>query len=262
MDPSTEWTRLQDEVVDAAAAFADQLRSVDPTLVVENLGWSVGELGAHLVSMPPLYRRLNEADGPFVAPDDWDAFSRAARADIPITDGDELARSLLTGTDEFLAHLGPDPTTPWTIYGRSTTAANMAAGYLGELLLHGRDLAALTGAEVPIEAAQANAILRQHMALAPAFVDRAKAGRCPGTYRVGFRGGDEYTFVVEDGALEVTPGRPDRADGVIVADPVTFLLVAQGRASSVLAGLTGRIVAYGRNPVKLWRLGRIRAAGV
>jgi len=259
----SDWDWLRREVNEAAAGFAAQLATVEDTgWRVPNLEWSVAELAAHLLSMPPLYRRLRESAEPFVPPPDWTEFSRAARAHITATDGDDLGRSLRAGAEAFVDHLGPDPDAPWTLYGRPTTAANMAAGYLGELLLHGRDLALLTGAGVSIDARQANAILRQHLTLAPVFVDPEKARRCSGTYRVSFRGGEDYTFTVADGALRVEPGRPARADGTFLADPVTFLLVALGRSGPVRAGLTGRILAYGRNPMKLWRLGRIQVDGV
>ncbi len=260
VDGPGDW--LSGEVVVAADAFAQRLEAIDDTgRKVPNLEWSVAELAAHLISLPPLYRRLN-VDEPFEPPDDWPAYSRAARAHITTTDRSELAALVREGAAGFLAELGPDPDRPWRLYGRSTTAANMAAGYLGELLLHGDDLARFGGPRVTITTDQANAILRQHMTLAPVFVDPDRARRCEGTYSVRFRGGDEYTFVVADGALTVRPGRPGRADGTVRADPSTFLAVALGRRGTVGPSLTGKIMAWGRNPVKLFRLGNITVDGI
>lgn len=258
-----DWNWLQGEVTGAADGFARRVEAVDDTgRRVPNLEWSVAELAAHLISLPPLYRRLNESADPFEPPDDWTAYSRAARAHVTATAANELGRLVREVTAEFLDHLGPDPDRSWRLYGRDTNAANMAAGYLGEYLLHGGDLALFGGPPVTITTDQANAILRQHLTLAPVFVDPDKARRCEGTYRVSFRGGDDYTMRVADGALAVEPGRPDRADGTVSADPATFLRVALGRQGAIRAGLTGKIVAYGRNPLKLARLNQIAVDGI
>jgi len=105
-------------------------------------------------------------------------------------------------------------------------------------------------------------IINQHMALAPAFVDRERARRCDGTFHLRFRGGGDFTYRINDGILQVQPGRPERADCHIVADPVAFVLVSLGRMSSLRAGLLGKIIGYGRRPWLLGRLAKVRVDGV
>lgn len=260
---TSDWDWLQAEVRTAAKAFADQLTAIDDTGVrVPNLEWSVADLTAHLIALPAFYREQTELDKPFEPPSDWPAFSLSVRAGITETNQHELARMLLAETDILLQDAGDDPHAPRTLYNQETTAANVAAGFLGELLLHGMDLAALTGAAVQLNTRQANAIIAQQMALAPSFVDRERARKCPGTYHLRFRGGDEFTYKMEDGLLCVEPGRPDRADCHMIADPVAFVLVSLGRMSQVKAGLTGKIIGYGRKPWLLLPLGKVRVDGV
>ncbi|MGI9597798.1 MAG: maleylpyruvate isomerase N-terminal domain-containing protein [Acidimicrobiales bacterium] len=259
---SIDWDWLRGEIRAASAGFADQLRLVpDGSVKVPNLDWDVRGLAAHLVTLPDFYQELNDRDEPFVAPDDWAAFSRQARAHLDDVDTATLADRLEPEVESLLAALGDDGDRPWKLY-LETTAAKVGAGLLSELLLHGRDLAPLTGAEVEITERQCHAIIAAMMTLAPFFVDREAGRRCPGVYHLKFRGGNDYTYRMDDGLLTVEEGRPDRPDCHMVADPVAFVLVAMGRMSQARAGLTGKMMAYGRKPWKLVPLGKVMAEGV
>lgn len=79
---------------------------------------------------------------------------------------------------------------------------------------------------------------------------------------ISFRGGNDYTWVLSNGALEITTGRRRRADARLNADPATFALSSLGRISDTRAGLTGGVVAYGRKPWRLSALGTIAVDGV
>jgi hypothetical protein len=132
------WDWLTGEVRDAAEAFVSQLRTIEATeragtTPVPNLEWNVAELTAHIISLPDVYRAQNSLPEPFTPPDSWADFSREARAHITSTDLSELSDQLLTELDRFLDELGPDGTTPWTLYGQATTAGNLAAGEDGTL---------------------------------------------------------------------------------------------------------------------------------
>ena len=265
---AVDWEWLCGEVRDAAAAFVSQLRTVEATeragaTPVPNLEWNVAELTAHIISLPDVYRAQNSLPEPFTPPDSWADFSRAARAHITSIDLSELSNQLLTELDRFLEELGPDGSTPWTLYGQATTAGNLAAGILSELLLHGMDLSAITGTTVTMTNEQALAIIPASMALVPAFLDPERILRCVGVYHMSFRGGDHYHFVVtEDGTLTVGLGKPARADCHLIADPATYLLLSLERTSQVKAALTGKMIGYGRKPWLFNRLAMAKVDGV
>lgn len=275
LNPPVDWDWLRAEIRSASAAFEAQLRRLADegrsaggvaaeSLRVPNLEWTVRDLAAHLVSLPQLYQDLNRAAEPFQTPASWPDYSRATRAHLDELDTVSLADRLQPETERLLEHLGDDGAEPWALY-RETTVAKVGAGYLGELLMHGQDLAALTGSSVEITTEQGHAVVAAMMTLAPAFVDPAAARRCPGVYHLRFRGGDrvqDYTYWVAAGRLSVAEGRPQRADARMVADPAAFALVAMGRMSQGRAGLTGRIIGYGRKPWKLIALGQVRVDGV
>lgn len=258
-----DWGWLSSQVVTAATAFSHQLSTIDDTTVrVPNLEWSVAELAAHLVSLPSVYRRLDDVGRGFRHPPDWDAFSRQARAHLTEVDPGTLGEMLELAAKQLVAELGDDPSAPFTLYGIPTTAGNVAAGYLGELIVHGMDLSRLTGIRVTLDRRQASVIARQYMTVAPAFLDEERARAAEGTYHVRLKGGDDFTYRLVDGALTVESGVPERPDARLLADPVAFVLVSLGRMSPLRAAITGKVIGYGRKPWRLGPLGRVRADGV
>ena len=260
-ETAAEWSWLTAEVRRAATAFGNQLRTVgDSNTKVPNLDWTVAELAAHLICLPDVYRSQAGLDGAFVAPDDWAAFSIASRAHITETDTARLADQLDEVLNGWIAELDPDGGGPRLLYGQVTTGKNITAGILTELLLHGMDLAAITGATVTMTREHAVAALPAMMALVPAFIDPAAARRCEGVYHLRFRGGPEYAYRVDgDGHLTVADGKPDKADVHLIADPVTFMKLSLGRTGQIKAALTGKVMAYGRKP---WLLAWLEAAKV
>lgn len=262
MATGEEWSWLRGEVRTAAAAFAGDLREVaDPGRRVPNLDWTVAELGAHLASLPQLYRDQHRIGTDFAAPDDWATFSIEARSHIGTTDTAELADLIVAETETLLAP--DDPNELRLLYGCETTVYNTAAGVLTEFILHGQDLGRLTGRQPELNRRQALAGIEQQMVLVPVFVDAAKAAGLAGVYGFGFRGGPNFTYRIDDaGTVTVERGRPDRADARLKADPATFLAASLGRVNPVVAGLTGKIVAYGRKPWRMAQLADVAVDGV
>lgn len=255
---------LAADVNAAVAALCDQFRSgVDGSTKVPNLDWTVGELGAHVACMPALYRRQHDLGTDFEPPLDWAVFSIAQRAHITERDPATLADLIEEEVARYLGEIDELDEPRW-LYGQQTTAGNIAAALLSEATLHGYDLAALTGAEKrKLDRRQGNAIVDASMRLAPAFVDPAKVAELPdGTYHLRFRGGNDYTYRVADGRLEIEDGRVGKADAVMSAAPEAFAMISLGRGNQVAAAITGKVVAYGRKPWRLMALGNIVADGV
>ena len=101
------------------------------------------------------------------------------------------------------------------------------------------------------------------MAIAPAFVDSAKAAAQPdGIYHVKLRGGTDWTWTKSGGALHVSAGKPTKADAHLNTDPEAFILSSQGRIGQIAPALTGKSIAYGKKPWRLLGLANIVADGV
>ena len=258
-----EWSWLRAEVSNAVDAFVAQLDGLRGTERVPNLEWTVAELGAHLASLPGLYAEQHEIGAGFVAPDDWAKFSIEVRSHISTADLGDVAALLRNNVAAFLGGI-EDPAAPRWLYGQETTDGNVAGAILVELVMHGQDLGRLTGAKPRLTREQAEAGLPNVMAIAPSFVDAAKARAVPGVYHLGFRGnGGDWTYTVSpDGVLAVSEGRPDQADARMRADAAAFLLISLGRLNPYVAALKGQTIAYGRKPWKLKALGEIAVDGV
>jgi hypothetical protein len=165
-----------------------------------------------------------------------------------------LAELITVGAQRFLElAAAADPqmecATPWYGPGRTRTVDCLTALALGELTVHGHDIATGTGRPWPIPAEHAKLILGTVCPEMSPLVVRPDAARGrPVTYEVRLRGnGPRYVIRVADGMAEVgAVGGP--VDCVISADPVTYLLVVYGRMSLGRALLRGRIFAKGRRP--------------
>lgn len=256
-------------LLDAARArvgeFADQLRSgVDGDRPVPNLVWSVSELGQHVACLPAFWSELHEGGDTFDLPDDFAAYSDHQRISrITETDPATLADVIEHEMEAYLQRLAAGDIDPW-LYGRQTTPSNMCGSMIEECVLHGRDLAAVTGVTPPtLTPREALVIVEAMMIITSPFVDPAKASAQPdGVYHVSFRGGRDFTWTKSGDALEIVPGRPSKPDARLNADPVAFVMTSLGRMSNARAGLTGKIVAHGRRPWRFVGLGGIAVDGV
>lgn len=258
---SISWRWMSDEIARAASEFAAQLRQLDGATKVPNLEWDVRELAAHVAALPGFCRKLNAATEPFKLPESFPAYSKKVRAHLDDVAVDELAQMIADIPATFLPELGDDPRAPYKLYV-PTRCGFVGSTLLSELLLHGKDLAALTGATVTMTNQHALALIDAIMVLAPTFVDEVEARKRSGTFHLHFRGGRDYTYEIADGALAVSVGRPARADARLSADPLSFVLVALGRKNPMVPALTGKMIAYGRAPWKLMALDKLSIEGI
>lgn len=244
--------------------FSDQLRTVDDTSVpVPKLDWSVADLGRHVACLPRYWRARHDEGESFTLPDNFAAYSDAARAHLTETDPLLLADLVDREFEAFCDELDASEPQRW-LYGVRTTPMNMYGLALSETTVHGLDLAAVTGAKQRrLERPEANAAVGGLLTTAPVFVDEAKALAQPdGVYHTRFRGGKDYTLTKTGGAMTIAEGRPNRADARLVADPETFLMASFGRVGQIQASLSGKMIAYGRKPWRLLGLQNITVDGV
>lgn len=233
------------------AGFTEALRTVDDTSVsVPNLEWSVATLAQHVACLPSFWDTQHDLGSDFVRPADFGAFADQARAHIIETDAGQLADLIEAEFEDFISKLADDPQR-W-LYGVETAASNMLGLVINETVIHGMDLAAVTGTLAPtFEEREAHVAVSAMMTTTPCFIDEDRAKAQPdGVYHVSFKGGKDYTWTKAGGTLSITEGKPDKPDARMKADPTMFLLSSLGRVSQIKAGLSGKMMATGRRP---WR---------
>ncbi len=260
--PVEPW--LLEAVRSRGSAFANQLRTVtNGSAPVPNLQWTVADLGQHVAGLPWHFRDLHEAGEGFTPPDNWATWSDSRRAHITETDPLALADRIDSEFTSIIAELATGANPRW-FYGFETSPSTVAAMLVNEGVMHGRDLAAVTGTAPPtLEDREAHAAANATMLATHVFIDPAKAHTQPdGVYHIKFRGGKDFTWTKRGGDLIVTEGKPVKADAHLNADAAMFMLSSLGRVSQAKAILSGRIVSYGWKPWRLLGLEKIVADGV
>jgi uncharacterized protein (TIGR03083 family) len=249
-----------DAVRAAAERVAGLLRGVpDAGIRVPGLAWTVGETAAHLAAEFRDYTAFasgkQDAGAPLGPGGSETAAQRNAAAntaqlarfgerDLP-----ELAGMLVPAADEFLtaaARLDPGERVV-TSNGLAMTAQTMTAALLGELLVHGLDIARAAHAQWRISRPEALHVIAGVVAMIPDYLDRQRAAGLHVSYELRFRGGPRYRVTVDDGTAAISAPGP-RPDCWISADPVAFLLVGYGRAGQWGQIVRGKLLAGGRKP--------------
>ncbi len=244
--------------------FVRDLRTVsDTSLPVPNLAWTVADLAQHVACLGSYWQKHHDAGPDYERPADFAANSDRARAHITETDAAKLAELIEHELSDYIASAVEGPEDLW-LYGLKNSASDMLALLLSETVMHGRDLARVTGSTPPmLGQAEAHAVVDAFMVTTPFFVDAEKARAQPdGVYHVAFRGGKDYTWTKQGDKLTVTEGRPQRADARLKTDPGMFVLSSLGRVGQIRAAMSGKMVSYGRKPWRFLGLGKIVADGI
>jgi len=132
-------------------------------------------------------------------------------------------------------------------HGRSNVLPPAIAGIaLGEVLIHGADIAATVGARWTIPSDEAVMVWQGAMGLIGAWLDPATTSDHHATYEVRFRHGPRTRLTIDHGTLIVDS--KERPDCTMSGDPATLLRLMYGRTSTWRAAATGRVVAWGRRP--------------
>lgn len=242
---------IQERVRANVKRVAALLEGGDGSRAIPGMEWTVGEAAAHLVTGAREYRAYFEGRASDVERVDQVAgVNQSYLADYPERDPSRIAGDLSPAFEDLLRAYdaaGPDAMLSWHV-GSKVRAGDALGVILGELLVHGWDIAQGLGRPWAIEPDDAVTVLLASLSIAPLYVDKTKSAGMNGAIRARLRGGPTIGLYWKDGELS-TGDEPGKADCTISADPVAFLLTSYGRGSKWKPILTGKVVAYGRNPM-------------
>jgi uncharacterized protein (TIGR03083 family) len=218
--------------------------------------WSVSEVALHVLSGLRSYRERALGGAPT-----WNAFATSAEdndhliASTPEMQLSDIAAALPTAARRFadVCTARSDSILPW--HEETSIPASVLAGTaLGEVLMHGRDIAKALGAQWKIDRRDAVLVSAAAIEIVRYFVDERAAAGFSATYELRLRAGSRYTLAFADGVLTTTAEPSTAADCRILADPEAFLLVAYGRTPLWQPIITGRMLAWGKRPWLALRL--------
>jgi putative sterol carrier protein len=254
---------------EAVAATADLWRHIDrPDAPAPGLIWTAAETAAHVVGdlrdyTQALTRHANgymtHANRPMESPSRLSAEVNARHLEeLPERNLHRLADMLEETAATYLetaasADTAADiPTPNGLVIGPST----MATLLLGEQLVHGLDVSRAAAMRWTISAADALLVIPGVLSVAPQYLRPQRAAGVHVSFELRMRGGARYRMAVDDGTAVVTAGG-ERADCVITADPVAFLLLSYGRIPQWSPVLRGQLRPSGRKPWLAMRFGTL-----
>ena len=249
---TTSWEELADSHARALDQLADLVRGVDPGQPIPSLGWDVRELLAHLIGTARRY-----------ASDDASAMASSPAGVKELNDSDVAALSGAAKVQDLLADLedaqrrltsswtGRDLSDPLPFHAGVTLSAAGAAGeWLGELLVHGWDLARAARRRWTIQERDALLVAVFIFEVLPAYTDTTKITR-PLAVEIRLRHGRPQVVTANATTVEViAPSLQLPIDSVIRSPSVPWLLNGYGRMPLAAAVLKGMLITGGRRP---WR---------
>lgn len=253
----------------AVARSADLWRRIDkPDAPAPGLIWTAAETAAHVVGdlrdyTQALTRHANgymtHANRPTESPSRLSAKVNARHLEeVPERNLHRLADMLESSADVYLnaaaaADPGVEIATPnGLVIGPST----MAALLLGEQLIHGLDISRAAKIPWTISATDSFLVMPGVLCIAPQYLRPRRAAGVHISFELRMRGGPSYRMAVDDGAAVVTAAG-EKADCVITADPVAFLLLGYGRISQLSPVLRGQLRPGGRKPWLAMKFGTL-----
>ena len=265
------------DLADARVALAAVARRIavllgeefDSSRRIPGMTWTVGDAVAHVASETRSFARL--ASGETTPEQMWNTYAPGTEgrpssermtvlnaAEIAAFDRREIGRGgelVEAAVDDFLSTTSDwPPGRQFRGIEGDLEPSTATCVVLGELLIHGLDLARGLGRPWAIPADEARLVLTAGTALLPDLFNADEAGDMRATIDMRVRGGPRFAIWVHDGTLEATPQPVERVDCHISADAVVFMLVSFGRLSHWHGVLRGQLVAWGRRPWLAMRL--------
>jgi uncharacterized protein (TIGR03083 family) len=235
----------------AVPRFTSVVRAVpDPTARAVGT-WSAGDVASHVASVFDNYVAMVEGADPVLAVTtaEIERINATWLLEDPQRDPGAASSRIENAFERLMGGLRgavDDRTIEWH-GGLTLPLSTVLCLALGEILVHGHDIASASGGRWFIPAPDARTVLDGIIELAPYYVNEESARNFSARYELRIRGGLRVTMSFEGGRLAL--GSPDgRADCKISADPVAFLLVSYGRIPVWGPALRGKMVAWGRKP--------------
>jgi uncharacterized protein (TIGR03083 family) len=254
MDATELLSRTRDAIVGATEAVAELIAAIpDPMALAPGSPWTVRDFAAHLVVAGGVYTDIAQGiPSPIQSRERTYFNAELARrnADIAETDPGKLSRLFVDVMEGFLDATSDSPGDAPVIFhaGDPFTVAGLAGVLLGEVVLHGYDIATAIGRPWPIDPAATEVVLAAYAPALGFIVNPETTRGLSAGFGIGLRGVGEMTVRFIDGVFGLEEPGAGPVDATISADPVAFLMVCAGRLSRYEAIALGLLSVGGNRP--------------
>jgi uncharacterized protein (TIGR03083 family) len=246
-----------DAVCTALVRNAEQLAAVlrqisDPTRKAIGI-WSIGETANHVAGSHEYFLSAARGEATLESLDEVDAGNARSLAEDPERDPSVLADRLEAGVKELVRYAGTvegDPVVKPFI-GVEVPLSTLLAIELGEVVVHGYDIARAAGLPWRIEPSDALVAHREFLALLPYLLDKKRSAGARVNAEIRIRGMDPFVVSVHDGILGLEQATGQKVDFTMSVDPAVYLLMYFNRVNPLSQMLRGKLLLWGRRPWKI-----------
>jgi hypothetical protein len=250
--PDLSTTRDRLEV--AVHRLADLVRSIpDLHQPVADGRWTIRDVTAHLTTVFGLYTEFAAgATSPYRSLDreSCTAASEQLFADISEDDPGKLARLFVDSAERFLDETSELPGDHPVMYHCDLNyhLFGLTGTLLGDVLLHGYDVAARLQQPWRIDPSDAGLVLAAYADLYHLILDPDRTNGLTLAVSIELHGSPPFVARFDDGQLSFEPLGEDPVDATITADPAAFLMVGSGRLNRSAAIALGLMELGGPRP--------------
>jgi len=254
---TTDVAELWSRIDAAGERFLGLARDVDEALSLRNSTWSANDVVGHVLTV---VRRYTQGPTLGDTPRDVDRINAdelATIADVPYRERiDDLARELKVmremWSSETLDLHGRVPFHGGTTVDIAAALTNM----IGELLLHGYDVARSAERPWPLHERDCVLILNGVLQILPAYANRSSEASL--RLKLVTKGAQRWLLAFDRGQLTSEPASRGQEVDVVVRTPASTLVLAlYSRLSPWAAACKGMYVVGGRHPWRVLRLGSL-----
>lgn len=262
----TDWSWIDFDLAGAASEIRrlyPQVASLvsgirEPDAKCSTLDWTRAQTAAHIIVSLEAYRRWVVGETETGVDLDNLAADQIALLEARVAERDPatLAARLFAAGRAFVDAIeSRDPYEVVGLHGGRTQPLGAAAGLIvGELLLHGLDLAADVGRDWPVTDDAGRHIARAHFAMLPPFINFEAARRRPRVFSLRVAGVVPARFSFNAEGLQIGPWTGGSATCHVALRPAAWPLVLYGRRSALSQVARGRAISWGRNPLAAFAL--------
>jgi uncharacterized protein (TIGR03083 family) len=236
MDSTAILRRTGDALAVMAGRVTELVRSLDDVHApIPGSQWTVREAAIHILVVASFNTRLaggmpSSVQGPLNSQELAARNTQRIRK-FPEAEPEKLAALIgdaVGGFSEAVSDRPGDQEVIWHA-GLRMDLAHLAGIQLGELVIHGYDIAAALGRPWPIDPDHARLVLHGYGPCFFLFIDPERARGLTAAHRIDLGGGSSCVVRLVDGEYRLEPAGSGPVDATVSADPVAFLMVASGR---------------------------------